>query len=433
MSVEWRSSGDVSLLDWMNAFPLASLMRTAGELSDAYAAAKGLTRLCLGMLAAESSYATAFNADPETNKNALNLRPRGGGSGFLAFPSWSAGIAEWKSRLTSTTYAYKDTQTVAELVSVYAPASDSNDTAAYVQTVETVIARYTPIVQATGGIPVTVYPNYAVAGLATKIVLPVPLIQAILPAGQTNQRPGIKRQTPGLFVVHETANTAAGADAAMHARYLANGADGSQVSWHFSVDDHQIYQHIPVDEVTWQSADGSGPGNMSGVSCELCVNSDGNEALTRRNAEALVGTICAALGLTTGQIKRHWDMNAGNDPTQRHHCPDHMMNEGYWPQFVANAGVVIAANSAPPPKPNAKWAKKRPIPHEDASHFKLGKKLTATQDVTPRASADPAAPATAPDVKKGQTIVAAWIQPGTDGKLWVAASGGSRFPLSAFQ
>jgi hypothetical protein len=152
--------------------------------------------------------------------------------------------------------------------------------------------------------------------------------------------------------VHETANTNTGADADMHARYLANGADGSQVSWHFSVDDHHIVQHIPISEVTWQSADGSGPGNMSGVSCELCVNSDGNEALTRRNAEALVGTICAALRLTVDQIKRHWDMNAA-DPN-RHHCPDHMMTENYWPQFVANAGVVIAANTpgvTPTPMP----------------------------------------------------------------------------------
>src|SRR5690242_17441567 len=119
---------------------------------------------------------------------------------------------------------------------------------------------------------------YGVAGLPVKIDLPVPLIQAIIPVGQTNQRPGIKRQTPGYWVQHETANTAAGADAAMHARYLLQGADGSQVSWHFTVDDHQIYQHIPVDEVTWQAADGGGPGNMSGVSCEMAVNSDGDEA-----------------------------------------------------------------------------------------------------------------------------------------------------------
>jgi len=203
-----------------------------------------------------------------------------------------------------------------------------------------------------GGTTVTTYPSYPVAGLDKPITLPVPLIQAIIDPSQTNQRPGIARQTPGFWVQHETANTSPGADAAMHARYLGNGADGSQVSWHFTVDDHQIYQNIPIDEVTWQAADGSGPGNMSGISCELCVNSDGDKSLIRRNGEALCGQICAALGLTVDQIKRHYDFNAA-DPN-RHHCPDEMMSEGYWSQFVANAGVVIAANTpgaAPAPKP----------------------------------------------------------------------------------
>jgi len=200
---------------------------------------------------------------------------------------------------------------------------------------------------------------YSVAGLPGQIELPVPLIQAILPTSQTNQRPGISRQTPGYWVQHETANTNAGADAAMHARYLANGADGSQVSWHFTVDDHQIYQHIPINEVTWQAADGSGPGNMSGVSCELCVNSDGNKARIRANGEALAGAICKALGLGVDRVKRHYDFNAA-DPN-RHHCPDEMMNENYWPTFVNNVGKIITGvtpvptpTPTPVPKPTPK-------------------------------------------------------------------------------
>lgn len=189
--------------------------------------------------------------------------------------------------------------------------------------------------------------QYDVAGLGKLIALPVPLIQKIIPVGQTNQRPGIPRQTPGYWVQHETANTAAGADAAMHARYLLQGADGSQVSWHFTVDDHQIYQHIPVDEVTWQAADGSGPGNMSGVSCEMCVNSDGNEAKARHNTEALCAAVCVALGLGPDRVKRHWDFNAGNSPQNRHHCPDHMMTQGYWPTFVQNVTNLMKGSTVP--------------------------------------------------------------------------------------
>jgi hypothetical protein len=180
---------------------------------------------------------------------------------------------------------------------------------------------------------------YAVAGLPTKIELPVPLIQDIIPLSQWRQRPGIPRELPGFWVQHETANSNVGADAAMHNRWLQNGADGSQVSFHFCVDDHQIYQMIPVDEVTWQAADGGGPGNMSGVSCEACVNADGNETVMRRNAEALAAGLMGALGLGIDRCKRHYDFNAA-DPN-RHYCPQHMMTSGYWPLFVAHVDALL--------------------------------------------------------------------------------------------
>jgi hypothetical protein len=154
MSINWRRSGDVDLATWSAALPIASEIRQAGEVADCWQAARPYSRLCLGMMAAESSFATDFAGDPATNKNALNLRPRGGLPGFQAFSSWQAGISEWRDRITSLTYAYKDTQTVADLIAIYAPSSDSNNVAAYVATVETIIARLTPA-PTPGGNPVT--------------------------------------------------------------------------------------------------------------------------------------------------------------------------------------------------------------------------------------------------------------------------------------
>jgi hypothetical protein len=165
MSINWRSSGDVDLATWTAAIPIASEIRQAGEVADCWQAARPYSRLCLGQMAAESSFATDFAGDPASNKNALNLRPRGGLPGFQAFSSWQAGIAEWRDRITSSTYAYKDTQTVADLVAIYAPSSDSNNVAAYVATVETIIARLTP---APGGNPVTLN--------MTKGLIPMPPI-----------------------------------------------------------------------------------------------------------------------------------------------------------------------------------------------------------------------------------------------------------------
>jgi hypothetical protein len=133
----------------------------------------------------------------------------------------------------------------------------------------------------------------------------------------------------------------------MHYRWLAGGADGAVVGFHFCVDDGVILQFIPVNEVSWQAADGDGPGNFSSVSCELCVNKDGNEAKARHNAEALAAGVSVALGIPVTRVKRHWDFNAGT--ADRHHCPDHMMNSGYWPTFVANVGALMNGPIVEPP------------------------------------------------------------------------------------
>jgi len=185
---------------------------------------------------------------------------------------------------------------------------------------------------------------YTVAGLSHKIELPVPLYIKLIDPKQTNQRPGIKRIMPGYWVQHETGNTRVGADAEMHYRYMLSGAPDSQgrsqqLGYHFATDDSAIYQMVPIDEVTWQAADSDGPGNMSGISNEMCVNVDGNMALARRNSEALAGGVLKALGMGGDRVKRHYDFNAA-DP-DRHFCPYHMMIDGYWPTFVANVGKII--------------------------------------------------------------------------------------------
>ena len=139
MSINWRTSGQTTYQAWDALLPASSEIKRRGESRACYDAAGDYSKLALGMLKAESSFATDFNAVPASMNNPLNLRPRGG-TGFATFASIAACINEWRDRITSPTYAYKDTQTVADLVHVYAPSSDNNDEAQYVRTVETVIA-----------------------------------------------------------------------------------------------------------------------------------------------------------------------------------------------------------------------------------------------------------------------------------------------------
>ncbi len=195
---------------------------------------------------------------------------------------------------------------------------------------------------------------YNVAGLNTPIPLPVPLIIDLIPPTQLLQRPGTQRALPGFWVQHETGNAGSGADAKMHDQYMHNGAPDKfgqpqQLGYHFTTDDNVIYQMLPIDEVSWQAADGGGPGNMSGISNELCINDGIDHAKARFNAEALAGGVLAALGLGADRVKRHWDFNENSVP--RHHCPDLMMNENYWDTFVENVGKVIAGTVGPGTQP----------------------------------------------------------------------------------
>jgi hypothetical protein len=151
MSINWRTSGDTDLASWTASFPANSDIIKRGEQVATYNAARPYTRLCRGMLEAESSGATHYNAVPASMHNPLNMRIRGK-EPFQQFDSIADCVAEWKARLTSTTYAYKDTQTVADLVGHYAPSSDNNNEQQYVDTVERVIDSLPPLFSSPGGL-----------------------------------------------------------------------------------------------------------------------------------------------------------------------------------------------------------------------------------------------------------------------------------------
>jgi hypothetical protein len=278
---------------------------------------------------------------------------------------------------------------------------------------------------------------YAVAGLATKIELPVPLIIDLIPRSQTKQRPGIPRQKPGFWVQHETGNPRAGADAVMHNRYLHNGAEGQTLSYHFTSDDRVIYQMIPIDEVTWQAADGNGPGNMSGISCELCINQGINTARSRTIAEALAGGVMKALNMEVSRCKRHWDFN-GSSP-DRHHCPDQMMAQNYWPTFVTNVGKIIAPT---PPKPQYP----APGPWDFDIHTAVGWQLHGGTEIFMSRFTDkciknavPRVVADSGSAKAGATIPAGTMTEflgffiGDDGNGWRILKTGARIRASSFE
>ena len=149
-----------------------------------------------------------------------------------------------------------------------------------------------------------------------------------IPPGAKN-RPGTPN--PDTWItIHETGNFDKGADAAAHAAYLKGAAENAYVSWHYTVDDHAIVQHLPDYEIAYHAGDGAdGPGNASSIGIELCVNSGGDFAATQANAAALVRLLMAEHGIPIDHVVQHNHWSGKDCPyTIRH-------TAGAWEDFLA--------------------------------------------------------------------------------------------------
>jgi N-acetylmuramoyl-L-alanine amidase CwlA len=148
--------------------------------------------------------------------------------------------------------------------------------------------------------------------------------ESLLPKGAVN-RPGLP-MSPLYITIHETDNTAKGADARAHAAYLLSAeAKTRMVSWHYTVDSTRVIRHIPENETAFHAGDRAGDGNRRSIGIELCVNSDGDFEKTKRNASALCAEILMrkkGLG-----IVQHNRWNGKN-------CPRNLRLSG-WAEFTA--------------------------------------------------------------------------------------------------
>ncbi len=137
------------------------------------------------------------------------------------------------------------------------------------------------------------------------------IIRDYIPNGRRN-RPGHTLNAK-YITIHDTGNSAKGADARNHARYLKT-ADVI-ASWHFTVDDGEIVQHLPLNEIGWHAGDGaSGPGNRQSIGIEICMNADGDRTKAEKNAAALVARLLKELDLPISAVKQHYDWTRKNCP-----------------------------------------------------------------------------------------------------------------------
>ncbi len=146
------------------------------------------------------------------------------------------------------------------------------------------------------------------------------------------------------ITIHETANTAKGANAQSHANLQSKG-NSRLASWHYQVDDKEIIQSFLDNVQCWHAGDGQGKGNMESIGIEICVNSDGNFKNAVQNAAELVKQLMEKHNIPINNVVQHnrW---SGKD------CP-HNLRDGskgiHWGDFIGlvkgSTGIHI------PPKP----------------------------------------------------------------------------------
>jgi len=167
-------------------------------------------------------------------------------------------------------------------------------------------------------------------------------------------RPGLKI-SPKAVVIHWTANTNRGANAVANRNYFENHPQ-NKVSAHYIVDDNQIVQCLPEDEMGYHVGAyqyqpkalellSSYPNNCT-IGIEMCVNEDSDFSQTYRNTVALAADILRRYGWGVDRLWRHYDITWKD-------CPRYFVNDeaarvygfssasGGWERFKADVQQAL--------------------------------------------------------------------------------------------
>jgi len=167
--------------------------------------------------------------------------------------------------------------------------------------------------------------------------------QDFIPIGRKNRPGGVN---PAKYVtVHNTGNASKGAGAKNHAAYVKSDAAAElPVSWHYTVDEKDVYQHLPDTERAYHAGDGgNGTGNAQSIGIEICENSDGDlRAATDRAAE-LAAELCVKYNIPVENVVQHNRWN-GKD------CPWLLRKGRPYSWYLFTDKVAAAVNAASAPK-----------------------------------------------------------------------------------
>ena len=137
---------------------------------------------------------------------------------------------------------------------------------------------------------------------------------------------------PIAIVIHNTDNFAKGATAYAHAEGLYHGYMQG-MSWHYVVDDKEIYQCLPHNRGAWHVGKNFGSNNLFGtinnrnsIGIEMCVNAGYDYEKAFQNTVKLTKYLMKTLGIPASKVYQHWDICTKD-------CPSQIRKRGDWPRF----------------------------------------------------------------------------------------------------
>jgi len=174
----------------------------------------------------------------------------------------------------------------------------------------------------------------------------IKITQSIIPSEKCG-RPLHRPMRPTFITIHSTDNTSRSADALHHALAMNKGLRGRRnrtgfVTWHFTVDDHSIYQTLPTNE-TGEHADYEGEGNRSSIGIEMCVNRGNNLDITIDHTAQLTARLMREYDIPLDHAvpHMHWRMIRYSDRRDLgfKQCPRILLDGGRlgpkWSAFMA--------------------------------------------------------------------------------------------------
>ena len=154
--------------------------------------------------------------------------------------------------------------------------------------------------------------------VAEEIEAAIGVNYTIDPIPVSNKRPGAKRHIK-YIVIHNTANEES--TARNERDYLTNPNNTSSTSFNIVVDDKEMIEAIPVNEIAFHAGDSEG--NQKGIGIEICESGDFEK--TKANAAKLVAYLMKTYNISLSEVRTHYDFS-GKD------CPRKML--GNWEDFL---------------------------------------------------------------------------------------------------